>query len=253
MPPRQLQRTYLLRGLDRKLYRTPPAWSEGTFLQDDEETGQLVLHVDDIASPEALTSAIAATDQVAERFRIAVARRIGCPLTLRLVKSKEPTFDPPNVISLRDSAILTDHATCTIVPREPPIAIEQVPEAAARWILTLTEARHFDAFPDEVLKRLYLLIEELKEEHADQLSDEQRAVLPELKWLRDFVSHAVCRNQQLCEFIAEHLPNAVVSTVPWAVRFDRTSLDHRNFVGRYDPKARSIVNTLLDTAIGRLA
>jgi hypothetical protein len=70
--------------------------------------------------------------------------------------------------------------------------------------------------------------------------------------LRDFISHPVCRNQQLCEFIASNLPNAVISTTPWEVRFDRTNLEHRNFVGRYDPKARSVANTLLDTAIGRL-
>jgi hypothetical protein len=248
----RLQRTYLLRGLDRKLYRTPPAWPEGTFLQDDEEKGRLILHVEEIASPQALASAIAAINQVAERFRLAIARRLGCPLTLRLEKSEEPNFDPPNLARVRDTIELSDHATCSIVPREPPTAIEQLPEAAARWILTLTEARYFSAFPDEVLKRLYLLIEELMEEHADQLSNEQRAVLPELKWLRDFVSHPVCRSQPLCKFIADHLPTAVISTMPWEVRFDRTDLDHRNFVGRYDPQVRHIANILLDTAIRRL-
>lgn len=124
-PPHRLLRTYLLRGLDRKLYRTPPVWPEGTFIQDDEETGQLILYVDGIASSETLTSAIAATDQMAVRFRLAVARRTGCPLLLRLVKSQEPNFDPPGHASGHDSVKLSDRVTCDVIPRDPPTAIEQ--------------------------------------------------------------------------------------------------------------------------------
>lgn len=45
MPRGQLQRTYLLRGLDRVLYSTQPQWHEGTFFQNQEEEGHLVLQV----------------------------------------------------------------------------------------------------------------------------------------------------------------------------------------------------------------
>ena len=50
MPIGPLKRTYLLRGLDRVLYSTQPQWHEGTFFQNKDEEGHLVLHVNE-ASP----------------------------------------------------------------------------------------------------------------------------------------------------------------------------------------------------------
>jgi hypothetical protein len=252
MPIGRLQRTYLLRGLDRVLYSTPPQWHEGTFLQTQEEHGHLVLHVDGIFSAAALDVAIKTVDETAERFRLAISKRIGCPLTLALENSDDPSFDTPGIISAIDKVVIGDRIECAVLPRDPPQDIEQIPEAAARWILTLTEARRFGAYPDEVIKRLYLLIEELLDEHAHHLGEDQRAKLQELKWVRDFVSHPTCRNEGLCAFVAQHLPGSVVSTNPTRVRFDRTNVDHRNFVGRYDPIARGIVGALLDSAIAAM-
>ena len=94
MSTSRLQRTYLLRGLDRMLYSTPPQWQEGTFLQAQVDVGRLVLHIDDIYSVAALDEAIQITDRIAERFRLAISMRVGCPLTLALEKSEEPEFNP---------------------------------------------------------------------------------------------------------------------------------------------------------------
>lgn len=249
----RLQRTYLLRGLDRMLYHVAPCWREGTFVQEREDSGSLVLRADGILSAAALVDAIQAADQIAERFRLAISKRIGCPLTLTLEKSEEPSFGPPGILRAHARIRVSASAKGTVLPRDPPEKIEQIPEAAARWILTLTEAKSFGAHPDEVLKRLYLLIEELQDEYAPHLNEEQRSALSEVKCLRDFVSHSTCKSQSLCAFVAAHLPSAVVSTDPMRVRFDRTNIEHRNFVGRYDPKARDIVGTLLDAAIAALA
>lgn len=252
MNPHHLERTYLLRGLDRHLYRVPPAWPEGTFVQNEEESGRLVLGADEITSPEVLASAIKAMDLTAERFRLAIARRIVSPLTIRLERSREPIFDPTGVATARDFLQVSDAAVCTTAPREPPGKIEQDPVEAGRWILTLTEARTFQQFPDEVLKRLYLLIEELKDLYVAQLSDEQRGWLPQLKSLRDFVSHPECESRTVCEFIVQQLPSAVISTNPLCVRFDRSNVEHRNFIGRFEPKASSVAHCLLSAAIAHL-
>jgi hypothetical protein len=248
----QLRRTYRLSGLDRFLYRSEPAWTAGTFVQANEEHGCLVLISEGIDSPEALRGEIQRLDRVAERFRLAIAKRIGCPLRIVLETSRGPSFDPSGVASAQDQVALADIGSSTVAPRAAPSSIEQVPEEAARWILTLTEARTFDAFPDEMLKRYYLLIEELKDAHGDALSNEQVAVFSELKWLRDFVSHPVCTNPALCGFIERELPSAVVSSTPLTVRFDRSLVEHRNFVGRYSPKAHNVAGALLDAAISAL-
>jgi hypothetical protein len=249
---RRLERTYLLRGLDRVLYNAAPCWREGTFVQEQEDSGSLVLHVDGIPSTSALNDAIQTLDQKAERFRLAISKRTECPLTLTLEKSEEPNFDPPGILRARDRIRIFDSAKCTVLPRDPPTEIEQVPEGSARWILTLTEARNFSAHPDEVLKRIYLLIEELQDEYAHHLSEEQRAAQSEVKWVRDFVSHSTCTSQSVCALVAAHLPSAVVCTQPLKVRFDRTDIEHKNFVGKYDSMARSIARTLLNAAIAAL-
>ena len=241
-------RTYLVCGLDRKLYRAPPQWPEGTFQQDSDDEGRLILRVTDLRSTAERDEARGRCDCIAERFRLAIARRIERPLTIFLLDSSEPSFET-DLTQVKASFSVRVSAEAEILPRDPPHKIEQLPEAGARWVLTLTEASNFGVYPDEVLKRLYLLIEELKEQYADALTPEQRGVVNDVRRLRDFVSHPVCTHSLVVEFVGKHLPDAVDGSV---VRFDRTKVEHRNFVGRYDPVARGIANTLLDAAINAL-
>ena len=251
-PMPRLQRTYSLRGLDRILYANAPRWKEGTFEQEEEDFGHLVLRQEAMSSAAELTIAIHRMDQQAKRFMLAISRRICSPLTLKLEKSEEPNFDEAGFLSARDAVGISGHLHVTTLPKDPPATIEQLCESAARWVLTLAETRAFSGYPDEVMKRHYLLIEGLSGTHGACLSEEQRGQLQELKWVRDFVSHSTCGNPGLCAFIAGWLPSAVISTEPPAVRFERTQLEHRNFVGRYQEKARDIVNLLLNTAIEAL-
>jgi hypothetical protein len=253
MATKGLTRTYLVRGLDRILYSRPPVWPEGTFEQAVEDEGRLVLSKERINDASELALAIRAMDQQAERFRLAISRRTGCPLTLRLEKSDEPNFDPPGVASVRSTARFSDHAKGTVLPQDPPSEMDQLPEVAARWILTLVETRAFSDYPDEAIKRLQLLIEELLPMHGACLDAAQHGQVQEVRWVRDFVSHPVCDRSGVCTFIAANLPGAVIRNHPQLeVQFDRTNVEHRNFVGRWESIARGLVNPLLDAAIRSL-
>lgn len=252
MPSNFLRRTYVIRGLDRVLYSRPPAWSEGTFLQDEEDIGRLVLLKGDIPSPEALRQEIALMDSRAKQFRLAVSKRMVLPLTMKLERSEEPTFEKDDLVSLRSAAQFADELHPAVAPREPPAEIEQLPEATERWIATLTEAANFAGHPDEILKRLYLLIEELKGAYEPGWTTDERRLLKEVGLVRDFVSHPICKNKRVVELVAPQLPSAILRGDPPRVRFDRTNIDHLNFVGRYDPKARELALRMLNAEIARL-
>lgn len=247
-----LRRVYAIGGLDRRLYSTPPAWQVGTFEQDSESEGLLTLRFTGIESEEALTRARADSDVIAEQYRLAIAKRTGCPLRMTLKHSSEPILDKPGKVRLSTTFAITVTAAGAILPRAPPSEIEQLPKDTARWIQTLTEAHHFQSYPDEVLKRFYLLIEELEEEFGSCLDATQREEVRELKWLRHFVSHPRCDGREVYAFIEAQLPSAVVSEEPPRVRFDRTSVEHRNLIGRYEPIARALAGRLLDAAIEKL-
>lgn len=249
-----LKRTYLLSGLDRILYSRPPEWPEGTFEQTTEFEGRLVLVRDFISNVSDLEIAIRQMDLQAERFRWAISRRTLRPLGLRLEKWEGPSFDPAGIASARSSGVFADEAEGHVLPRPPPAKMEQLPEAAARWILTLAEASTFDGYPDEVIKRLQLLIEELLTEHGACLHAEQRELAKQVKFVRDFVSHPELDRGLGRSFIATNLPSAIVREQPrLKVRFDRTNVEHRNFVGRYEVLARDLANPLLDAAIHGLS
>lgn len=250
MEPEALKRTYLLSGLDRILYSRPPEWPEGTFEQTSEFEGRLVLVRDFISNVSDLETAIHQMDLQAERFRWAISRRTLRPLGLRLEKWEGPSFDLAGLASARSTAVFTDEAEGHVAPRPPPAKMEQLPEAAARWILTMAEASTFDGYPDEVIKRLQLLIEELLPKHGACLDAEQRALARQVKLVRDFVSHPELHRDPGRSFIATNLPSAIVCDQPGSkVRFDRTDVEHRNFVGRHEVLARDMANPLLDAAI----
>jgi hypothetical protein len=249
MTTRLLLRVYRIRGLDRVLYATAPTWPEGTFRNLDESEGELTLVKDGVGTPDALDQAKTLLDAQAERFRLAIALRIGCPLEMELLRSEDPDVYPPGVLHAVARVRVTGHASATVLPGAPPPALPQLPQSAARWVRTYTETRKFGGFPDEVLKRFYLIIEELWPVYGAHATTVQKQDEREILWLRHFVSHAQCRGSEVCTFIGRLLPSAIVATSPMTVRFDRTSVEHRNFIGRFEPKARDLARWLMDTAI----
>lgn len=248
-----LVRTYRISGLDRILYEAEPVWPEGTFRQDDVEAGRLILRKDGVESPAQLAEAIAWADLVAERFRLAISYRTGCSVKRKLEDSVGPHFDTDGATTLDDRMAISDRAVATMYPRSPPPEIERLHEDSTRWVSTLSEVREFSGYQDEALKRLYLIIEELAPAYGHLLDEADCQKRTEIKYLRDFVSHPKCdRNRDLCDFIAANLPSAVVSNDPLWVSFDRTNIEHRNFIGRHQPDAERIVHTLLRAAIPSL-
>lgn len=215
--------------------------------------GHLVLIRDGIASAEELVAAISVQDQLAERFRLAASWSLRRPIAMRLTDSQEPDFSPRGALSARALVRLTDCVSCEVTPRPPPATMPQLSEDAARWVHTMAETAPLSPYPDEVLKRLYLLIEEHWDSVSATASDAQREQERQAKLVRHFVSHATCDNKQVVAFVREHLPIAIVpGATPPAVRFDRTSLEHRNFVGRFDPVAGSLAIALVNGAIAHL-
>lgn len=253
MDTKTLRRTYRIRGLDRVLYTRPPQWPEGTFEQTQEDEGRLILHNNAIAAAAEVAPAMALMDLQAERFRLAVSRRTGCPLAMRLERSEEPDFGSSDVVRLASTAAFGDRVEVTVQPSDPPEQMEQLSEAAARWVATLAETRAFSDFPDEVIKRLQLLIEELIDDYGALLDARQRTQAQEVGLVRNFVSHPFCDKPKVCDFIRANLPSAVIATQPkLKVRFDRTRIEHLNFVGRWEPIARELVHILLNAAIRSL-
>lgn len=244
-----LTREYRFTGLDRILYDSEPQWREGTFHQVDLEEGHLVLRRDGISSPAQLAEAIAWSDLVAERFRLAISFRTKSRVNSKLVRSDSPRFEAAGTARLQDGMGLSDRADVAYQPRSPPSEIECLHESSARWVASLAEVRALSEYQDEALKRLYLLIEELVPHYAHLLDVGDRQKLVKIKYLRDFVSHARCGHVELCNYISAHLPSAVVCVAPLKVGFDRTDIEHKNFVGRHQPDAERIVDVLLRAAI----
>lgn len=250
--PGVLRRAYCVQGLDRIVYEGPASWPQGSFRQTDAESAELTLEREGIATRPELETAKLALDEDAERFRLALAFSTGTPLTLRLVRSDEPDVDPPGVLSAHAIFSATATAEGIMRPRPIPSAMPRLPVAAARWIHTLTEVPRLRGFPDEAVKRCYLIVEELWGDFEPRATSRQQQDARELKFVRDFVSHNECKNPALCEFVGGRVPSAVIATSPPRVRFDRTNIEHVNLAGAYEPIGCSLARALIDDALTRL-
>ncbi len=130
----RLQITYVLRGLDRILYSAPPTWQIGTFEQDVEAEGRLVLSETNVTSPSKLVDAKCKLRSIAERFRLAISWRIGCSLKLEQERMEEPNFDPPGEAVFAIKAGAGVRFDTELKPRAPPDEIEQLSAEATRWV-----------------------------------------------------------------------------------------------------------------------
>ena len=127
-------------------------------------------------------------------------------------------------------------------PVSLPQSMPFVPLKFERHILTIIQAEELndqnDYYEDEQLKRWFLILEEL-------VSREDLREDP-VKFVRDFVSHPVCKSKELVDFIKQHLPSAVDHrNGREVVIFKRNEPLHRAFVSKYQNIARQWAKNLV--------
>jgi hypothetical protein len=247
----QLERTYSISGLDRILYRAPPAWARASFVQSDPERGILTLWSADVSHQDLLPKEIAKLDEIALSFTLALARRFGRQVRHRLVGVKVPAFTTGQGGDLLTStAFASDEVVDSISPGNVPSSIEQYSTSAERHVRTLSSISEVSQFQDACVKLAYLVIEELQSRHQNLLSVDDKDFLRKCKLVRNFVSHPICDDRKLVAFILSELPSARSNLNPSAVQFDRTNIEHMNFIGKWEPKLKQLAWKLVDAEAG---
>ena len=246
-----LEIPYCIRGFRRKLYVPLPEWP-GCLFEQDENLDVLVRVLEAGVSPDTdFPSAIAASDARVRQLVLAWELRYACPLRitrLNIVWRAFPATD--GSVAIGDTVMLRDQSEADIVYAPPPELMPQAPLGAERWIRTFAEAGDFSDYVEEQLRRHYLVIEELWGIYALKFDAADQANRGDIGLIRHFVSHAECKGEKVVQLISAHLSSAVVSgrSKP-TVRFDRLSVEHRNFIARYAVDSDRIARKLIELAI----
>lgn len=244
---------FKLTGMDRILYSPAPAWPNGTFNQTEEETAELVLFKDGITTMEQATDAVDHLSQLANGYRLYLMKWMRRPIALSSPRVFLPDLPPGDAISFVDTVGLRDFIESTTNPKAPPPELPLIHQRAERWLLTLAETASFSGFPEESLRRWFLLIEELLPLHESALDQADQMKIQPLRWLRHFASHSELTQPSAVAFITSELPSAVVPcSNGLVVRLDRSSVEHRNLFGRWGTHAQRIAQKLVDDAIASL-
>ena len=247
MKSRLLEITFLVYGFNRRIYGSDPEWTDCMFEQDEDLTIRLRFQEFGIASATDRATAEARIDQQLQRLVLAWEYRFGRRLHVRRHITQAPVLaSPPGIASARSGVAFSARAIVHDYPGPPPDAMPQAPLFAARWIKAMAEAGEFNGFPDEELRRYYLVIEELWEEFKPEFSDEMQTKKDEINMIRDFVSHDRCNKPAIVELVSEHLSDAEFQVGEARfVRFLRTP-EHRNFIARYERPAHDLARHLID-------
>ncbi len=122
---------------------------------------------------------------------------------------------------------------CSTSPIALPTDMPSVPLDFKRHILTILQAKELDNYPDEKLKRWFLILEEL-EIHKDTED------FINIKCTRHFVSHNICTGSEVVSFLKKELPESVYINTQnkEEARFLRHIPTHTALVTRFEQKAR---------------
>lgn len=246
-----LEITYLIRGVRQTVYVPAPEWPGCTFEQADNFDITLRITEAGLTPDTDLGSLIEFVDVRVGQLVLAWELRYGRRLQLTRRNTALPSF-PQNggTAEISDTVMLSDRAEAEIVLAPPPEQMPQVSLRAERWIRTFAEAGDFPDYPEEQLRRHYLIIEELWETYMSTFDADDQAKREDIGLIRHFVSHVECNHEKVVQFISARLSSAVVAgrSRP-TVRFDRLSVEHRNFVGRHVPDSERTARELIELAI----
>jgi hypothetical protein len=250
-----LEITFRLVGVSTP-YETDPTWPGAAFRMDEgaDDTALLTLWLDRVP-PDSAKNACEQLHKKAESFALArkylygeanLIWKMKPPIRYRLDDTVHEfsacdhvhfeRLDNGHALIVSEIPMLHAELTGTI-RRRPPSEIPLIPLDCERLAITLVEAMASD-YVDEMLKREFLILEEFGAQ--DQIEN--------LRYVRNFVSHAVCNKADTVAFIKRALPSAVTGQPEVAI-FDRTNREHIQLIGQYEVKARELARKLVDQRI----
>ncbi len=249
----KLRLTVEVEGFDRVLYDSSAQWDNFNLSVIDSGKGVFEAWADDIDDIEKVQSAIASLIHQIERFILSIEWAFGCELKYKITKVIAPSFaTDANLLEIRERLEMEDQVYAMVAPRKVPESIPQVPLEAKRWIQVWVECTKFSEYVEEQLRRQYLIIEELWQELNQIFDATKREEKRQVKLIRDFVSHASCVNPDVISLIEHDLPSAVqVVNGKKQVSFKRT-VEHRNYISRFEVKSREIARSLVDYKMKQL-
>ncbi len=233
-------------GLDRVLYEEPAHWEQCLLSMKETSKAHVELWEAGIDTPQDLKSATVRLNEKLHRLVLAFEWAYGRELSIKIIDIRAPSFDEENIAVVVESINLCDQSSTQVKPRKVPKVMPEVPLEAARWITMWTEAIKLGDYVEEQLRRHYLIIEELWEEFQNTFDTAIRADKKRVKLIRDFVSHDSCGNPKIIALVEPDLPSAVVNVNgKKRVSFLRT-VEHRNYVSRFEVISRSLARSLVD-------
>lgn len=247
----RLEITYEITGFDGILYSQQPSWENCKFSMEKENLAIFSVWEDGINNASQLEAAKNNITQRVKSFVLALEFKLGRPLEYAEKSTQTPTIITENgTLHLLSKGYAKSFLSFSVSPSNPPKDMPSLPLECERWVLTLAEAYIFGQYVEEQFKRQYLIIEELWDEFAAEFDAATKNKREELKLIRDFVSHPVCCNKKIVEFVSNKLPSSIFYDGTEArVRFLSNDTTHRNFVARYEVKSREISRSLVEKKI----
>ncbi len=255
---KKLEITYEITGFDRVLYDKSPSWKNCIFKMDEKNRANLCIWEENINDQNHLELAEKILKEKVRAFVLAMEFQFMLPLTCRMISIEKPTIAIGNTVYCYDTVILSSETEAICHPSDPPSEIPRLPIECEKWVITLAETHIFGNFVEEQLKREYLIIEELWDEFKNEFSVPDQRMADNLKFIRNFVSHAVCGKQKTAEFICNdsNCPATAISisqqTGKPVVKFLRNDINHRNYIALYEVKARDIARRLVEKKIAKI-